>query len=75
MIDYNDHLQHLKTQSVTSALQLLAQADRQPSLVDRRDVIETCNRLLETLAGKTSTSLHKHVSSNTVNKPQPLSNN
>ena len=71
MIDYNDHLQSLKTQSITSALQLLAQADRHPSLVDRRDVIETCNRLIETLAGKTSTSYHKHVSSNTVNKPLP----
>jgi len=66
MNDYTDHLQHLKTESVTSALQLLAQADRQ----DRRDVIETCNRLLETLAGKTSTSYHKHVSSSTAPKPQ-----
>ena len=75
MIDYSDHLQHLKTQSITSALQLLAQADRQSSLIDRRDCVETCNRLLETLAGKTSTSLHKHVSSNTVNKPVPLCNN
>ena len=67
MIDYNVHLQTLKTQSITSALQLLAQADG----VDRRDCVETCNRLLETLAGRTTTSLHKHVSSQAVNKPLP----
>jgi len=67
MIDYNDHLQSLKTHTITSALQLLAQADR----VDRQGCVETCNRVLETLAGKTSTSYHKHVSSQSVNKPLP----
>jgi len=67
MLDYSEHLQQLKTHTITSALQLLAEADR----VDRQGCVETCNRVLETLAGKTSTSYHKHVSSNTVNKPQP----
>jgi len=67
VIDYTDHLQTLKTHTITSALQLLAEADR----VDRQGCVETCNRVLETLAGRTSTSLHKHVSSQSVNKPQP----
>ena len=72
MIDYPDHLQLLKTNTVTSALQLLAQAGRESqSLIERRECVETCNRVLETLVGKTSTSLHKHVSSQTVPKPQP----
>ena len=71
MIDYPDHLQLLKTNTVTSALQLLSQAGRESqSLIDRRDCVETCNRVLETLVGKTSTSLHKHVSSNNYQKPQ-----
>lgn len=72
VIDYQDHLQLLKTNTVTSALQLLSQAGRESqSLLDRRDCVETCNRVLETLVGKTSTSLHKHVSTQSVNKPQP----
>lgn len=63
MIPYLEQLQSLKNQTVTSALQLLAQAGREDcSVVQRRDVIETCNRVLETLAGKVTTSLHKHVS-------------
>ena len=73
---YQDQLQQLKSQTVTGALQLLAQSGREPqSTIDRRDIIETCNRVLETLVGKTSTSYHKHVSSQAVNKPQPLCNN
>lgn len=72
MIDYPDHLQLLKTNTVTSALQLLSQAGRESqSLIERRECVETCNRVLETLVGKTSTSLHKHVSSSAVSKPLP----
>ena len=71
MVNYQDHLQLLKTNTVSSALQLLSQAGRESqSLIERRDCVETCNRVLETLAGRTSTSLHKHVSSNTNQKPQ-----
>ena len=73
MVNYQDHLQLLKTNTISSALQLLAQAGRETqSLTERRDCVETCNRVLEQLAGRTTTSLHKHTSSNTYQKPQPV---
>ena len=73
VIDYTEHLQLLKTNTITSALQLLAQAGREShTLIDRRDCVETCNRVLEQQAGRTTTSLHKHVSSSAAPKPQPL---
>ena len=72
MIDYQEHLQLLKTNTITAALQLLAQAGREPhTVLERRDCVETCNRVLEQLSGRTTTSLHKHVSSSTPPKPQP----
>ena len=72
VIDYQEHLQLLKTNTITSALQLLSQAGREShTLIERRDCVETCNRVLEQQAGRTTTSLHKHVSSQTVPKPQP----
>ena len=66
---YQDQLQNLRKQTINSALQLLAQSGREDlSTWDRRESVETCNRVIETLAGKTS--LHRHVSSSSVGKPQ-----
>ena len=73
MVNYEDHLKLLKTNTISSALQLLAQAGREPhTLIDRRDCVETCNRVLEQLAGRTTNSFHKHVSSSAAPKPQPF---
>ena len=67
-MSYSEKLEQLKTETITSSLQLLAQSGRDDlSTWDRRETIETCNRVIETLAGKTS--LHRHVSSSSVTKP------
>jgi len=63
-------LDQVREATLQYSLQLLDES-RGADLLTRTNIVQNVNELLSTIGGKTSTSYHKHVSSNTVNKPLP----
>lgn len=73
MIDSTRHtgsLAKLTESAIAYSQQLLTDTSTSDTLT-RQNILSVTNSLLETLGGKTTTSVHRHVSSQTNQSPRP----
>ena len=71
MIDQTRHtgsLAKLAESAITYSLQLLTDTSTSDTRT-RTDILSVTNSLIETLGGKTSTSVHRHVSTQANQQP------